>query len=143
MTEEIAGILDGTAQLPRFPEVTADVLTTRYIAGHYMTVSEQKKVWKKGEGPLLERLVEVDEVWAICFRKPPPGWRLLGRFLDKDVFVGLRFIDKPDLAGRYKEVSAEVVGVWDEHFDFEPIRSASLDDYIGHTWVNKDEEDAE
>ncbi len=103
-------------------------------------VSEQKKEWGKNNGPQLERIHGVEEVWAMCYRTPPPGWRLFGRFLAKGVFVGLTLLEKHDLVGKYEEIGKDVISKWKNLFDIDPIKSDNLEDYIGHVWVNRDQE---
>lgn len=141
VTEGISSTLDGTNDTPHFRDVPADVQNTRYSTGHLIKVSEQKKEWGRNKGPHLERIHGADEVWAMCFRTPPPGWRLFGRFLCKDVFVGLVFLEKFDVVKRYEEVGGRVIEEWEKLFNVPPLRSLSLDDYIGHVWMNIDEEE--
>jgi len=102
--------------------------------------SVSRKITKKR--PDIERLYEQDEVWALCVRTPPPGWRLLGRFYRKDVFIALRAWDKRRLAGHYAEASSEVISEWKNRFgDESPLRSEELADYIGFVMRDLDEED--
>jgi hypothetical protein len=129
VTEEISGVLDGGHR--SFPHVAADTLITRFLAGQMLTYSGERRKWgRRGDGPTLERLEGLDEIWTLCFRKPPPGWRLLGRFLEKGVFVGLKLIDKHDLAGNYSSVAGDVINEWERLFNISPLRSASVDDYV-------------
>lgn len=66
-----------------------------FAAGHLVTVSR-----RSAPGVDLEQLEDQDEVWSLCFRRPRPGWRLLGRFLERDVFVGLRLYERHFLRNR-------------------------------------------
>jgi hypothetical protein len=134
--------LDG-ATTADFASAFADVDITRYLSGFDVRVSRQMREWKKDEQPFLEKLVGHDDVWAICLRRPKPGWRLIGRFLAKDVFVGLGMYPKRELmGGRYAVRADEAIVLWNERFPGrEPIRSDALNDYIGYQWTDIDDED--
>ncbi len=141
VTEDIARTLDGTAGTPHFPDAAADVQNAKYSSGYLINVSEQKKEWGKNQGPQLERVHNVDEVWMMCFRTPPPGWRLFGRFLCKDVFVGLILVEKFDVVRKYEETGRQAIADWERILSEDPLRSSDLDDYIGPVWNNLDEEE--
>lgn len=127
VTPHIADLLDGKKLWGVFPDVSADVLIKRYCAGHLVRVS--RKLTKAR--PDVEQIVGHDEVWALCARSPPPGWRILGRFLDAKLFVALRAWDKHQLFGRYAEASQEVITDWGKLFGNQLYRGSSLDDYLG------------
>jgi len=59
-----------------------------FNAGHYVRVSLIGDPSK--QKPDIERLSGLDEAWVMCFRRPLPGWRLFGRFVAKNIFVGNR-----------------------------------------------------
>ena len=72
-----------------------------------------------------------DEVWALCPRKPPPGWRILGRFYERDVFVALRAWDKHRLFSNYALAATEVIEDWRTLFGEQPAhRGTNLTDYL-------------
>lgn len=134
--KEVGDMLD--ASEPYFPRATVEALFARFCAGQFMTVTR-----KKGVRADLERLENVDEVWSMCFRTPRPGGRLLGRFLDRDVFVGLSIHYREDLAGRkYEARAADAVDIWNSKVaPATPVRSNQLSDYLGHTYRDLDEND--
>jgi hypothetical protein len=90
--------------------------------------------------PELERLDELDEVWAMCFRKPAPGWRLFGRFIEKDTFLGLRAFDRHVLANRnsYRTAAADIeLTIWREFCgDTPPHRGGEISDYITGPFID-------
>ena len=136
VTPEIDALLDGHIEGGLFPDYSADRLIAAYTAGWLMTVS-RKKTNKK---PSLEMLEGYDDVWALCARTPKPGWRLLGRFYDKDLFVASRAWDKNALARNYPSAAAEVIGDWKELFGSQqPHRSKSVGDYLGGVFRDVDE----
>lgn len=124
----VADLLDGKRIETGFPDWRADVLVGRFLAGHLLTVSR-----RSAEGVDLERLEGVDEMWALCFRAPAPGWRLFGRFLARDVFVGLRAYDRIVLDGRatYMAYAADTIDDWRVFGRVPPVRSHALSDYLG------------
>ena len=61
-----------------FPHIEADKVIGRYIAGHLSFVTR-----KSAKDADLEQMEGLDDVWALCLRKPRPGYRLLGRFLNR------------------------------------------------------------
>ena len=130
VTPEIDALLDGRVCFGLFPEVAAETLIGTFSAGWLLTVT--RRMPKKKERPDLEQIVDQDEIWALCIRKPPPGWRILGRWYEKNVFIGLRAWDKHKLARHYPKASQEVIDDWQERFGAQPVhRGDKLDDYVG------------
>lgn len=109
VTDEIARLLDGESQFGLFPDPEAEKLIGRFCGGHLLTMSRKKNTRK----PDLERLEGFDEVWALCPRRPPPGWRLLGRFLGKNHLVLLRAWEKGKLAANYDTAAKQVIDDWE------------------------------
>jgi hypothetical protein len=137
VTPQIDALLDGHVLLGVFPTTEAERLIGIYAAGHFVTVS--RKVTK--QRPDMEQLEGFDEVWAICPRRPPPGWRILGRFYDKGVFVGLRAWDKHHLSQHYPQAAAEVIDDWQDLFGAQaPLRSDDLSDYLGEGYRDVDQD---
>jgi hypothetical protein len=128
-----------TTNDPYFPRATAEATMLRFRAGFLITVSRKMGVHK----PDLEKLVGPDEVWVLCFRSPRPGGRLLGRFLEKDIFVGLGIYLREDLGGaEYELAAANAVNQWAALLGpAQPIRSDDLDDYISATYRDMDDDD--
>lgn len=136
VTPEIDALLDGHPQVGLFPEAAAEVLIGKFTAGYLVTVSRRKN----SKRPDVEQLEGFDEIWALCPRKPPPGWRLLGRFESKGVFVALRAWDKTHLAGKYGIAASQVVEDWEELFKSEEPHSAdSVEGYLGGVFIDVDE----
>ena len=136
VTPEVEDLLKGRASRGLFPHVNAELLIGRYAAGHLVTVSRQLTE----ERPNLEQLVGFDEVWALCPRIPRPGWRILGRFYERDVLVLLRPWEKAKLAGHYPEAAAQVISDWERIFgDQPPHRGSDIADYLSGVLKNVDE----
>jgi hypothetical protein len=136
----IGEILDGTDVHTGFPHIEADKVVGRYVAGHLIFVTR-----KSAEDVDLEQLEDLDDVWALCFRKPRPGYRLLGRFLEQDTFVGFRLYDRHTLDGEevYAAKAAEIIDDWKADFgSIEPLRSKDLAAYLsGDLYRDVDQED--
>jgi hypothetical protein len=132
----IDALLDGHVAFGVFPATSAERLIAEFSAGWLLRVSRKRTKWR----PNLEQLEGYDEVWALCPRRPPPGWRILGRFYDKDVFVGLRAWDKGVLYSRYAEAAQEVIEDWNELFGNQPPhRGQGIGDYVSPVWEDIDE----
>jgi hypothetical protein len=134
---EIIDLLNGKASPPGgFPTTEADEVIGRFCAGWFVRVSEKSK---KAD---FERLERLDEVWALCARKPGPGWRILGRFLAPQVFVGLAAFDRRVLgrAENYEALAKGMIDEWGKSLGTrQPFRGAFPNDYLGeHAW-NLDE----
>lgn len=141
VTEAISALLDGGPAGTHFANGQADAQVTNFIAGWSVSISRQKRKWKRNEQPNLVKLAGYDEVWEMCFRKPKPGWRLFGRFLERGVFVGLHLRDKVLLGSDYDEIVGQVIADWEHLFSgMPPIGSADLDDYVGFEWRDIDDE---
>lgn len=112
-----------------FPHQAADKLVGIFIAGQLLLLSQNS-----AEGVDMERLENVDEVWALCFRRPIPGFRLLGRFIEAKVFVGFRLYDRNTLDGiaTYTAFANEVIADWKKAFGTkDPYRTYRLESYVG------------
>ena len=91
----------------------------------------------------LKRLVDVGEIWALAFRKPRSGGqaRLLGRFAEKGIFVGLGAHMRDDMAGnQYEAKAAEAAARWDKEVRFPPLVSGVLGDYLNGNFRDLDDE---
>jgi hypothetical protein len=141
VTPYIDSMLDGKQWATCFPHPFADDLVATYIAGWTVTASPSGDPDIKAD---FKRVRNVDDVWALCFRKPKPGWRALGRFLGRDEFVAVSIHDRHDLAGkRYEEKAREAIVAWHSLLGpTQPVRSADLDDYLGPVVRNEDEENS-
>jgi hypothetical protein len=128
-------MLDGTDQHLGFPERLADRLIGTFIAGHYIRLSQ-----KSARDADLEKLERVDEVWALCFRAPRPGWRLLGRFVVPGVFAGLKLYDRHELGEipTYTTKARGIVTEWNAQIGIEPFRANDLGTYVGGVFRDVD-----
>lgn len=137
-TPAIRSIIAGDPPVKGFPHLCADLIIGRFTAGHYLLISRSS-----ASDCDLEQLEEIDEVWALCFRKPRPGWRLLGRFLEQDTFIGLRLCDRKRLAHRknYGQKASVVIDDWNERFgSLGPLRSDDLSAYLSGYYRDVDQE---
>ena len=138
VTQEICDLLDGKFQSTGFPHFGADALTARYIAGYLVGVSLQGTSAPHVD---LERLKDEDEIWMICFRVPRPGWRLFGRFLERDKFIAIRAYDRHDLPtkGAFHIAAIAMVADWNEIVGMNPVRSGDVGDYLSGVWRDADD----
>jgi hypothetical protein len=120
-------MLDGSDVRLGFPARLADRVIGVFVAGQYLTLSQ-----KSAPDVDMEKLENVDEIWALCFRAPPPGWRLLGRFVEATVFVGLKLYDRHELADikTYTEKANTVITEWNAMLGILPFRASSLGEYV-------------
>jgi predicted glycoside hydrolase/deacetylase ChbG (UPF0249 family) len=141
VTPEIDAMLDGHMHFGAFPQVAADRLIAVFSANWRVTVSTKKTTKKNKNKPDIERLENFDEVWALCARKPTPGWRILGRFYEKHVFIALRAWDKHVLVNRYDEATDEVIKDWNKLFGGQQAHSGKeLADYLGEAYIDVDQQ---
>lgn len=135
VTPQIDALLDGHILFGVFPDREAEVLIGKFSARYLVRVSR-----KKGNSrPDVEQIVGSDEVWAICPRKPKPGWRILGRWYAKDVFVALRPWPKEELFRNYDHAAQEVIDDWKELFGHrEPHRGRDVGDYMSEVYIDVD-----
>ena len=132
VTPEIKEIFDGTKVVPDYPVSAADRRIGAFVAGHLIAASRVKAKRRKRDGNIdVEQIVNVDEVWAFCWRLPRPGHRFLGRFLEQDTLVLLRHANKFQLVNRYEDEGNLVISDWQTKLtDQQPLRSANLSDYL-------------
>jgi len=131
VTPEIDAMLDGYLHKGFFPAVAAETLIGVFTAGQLLVAT--RRMPGKKEAPDLEQVVNgQNEVWALCVRRPRPGWRLLGRWYDRNQFVALRAWDKHHLAGHYEGAVREVIADWASEFGAQsPRQGNELRDYVG------------
>jgi hypothetical protein len=129
VTPEINCMLNGGGKDLGFPERDAETLVGIFSAGWMVTSS-----FKLNDSrPDIERLEGLDEIWAFCLRKPPPGWRLLGRMIEKDKFIALSAWDKHALIGNYGEAARQVEEQWGSLFgQIPPLRGNVVSDYLSN-----------
>jgi hypothetical protein len=64
----IAATLNKDPEVRGFPHLCTDLIVGRFVEGHFLIVSRKSAKYVD-----LEQLEDLDEVWALCFRKPRPG----------------------------------------------------------------------
>jgi hypothetical protein len=134
---EVYDLLDGRLR-GDFPAIETERLIGVFTAGHLLRVSRRKT----SQRPDMEEIVGADEVWALCPRRPPPGWRLLGRWLDKGVFIVLRAWEKGALFPRYPEACKQVIDDWDELLPgVRPHTALEIEDYVGEVYRDVDQQE--
>ena len=132
---DLADLLNGGSS-SHFPVLEWEKLIGAFCAGWTLSVSF-KFTRKRAD---MERLASFDEVWALCPRKPRPGWRVLGRFVQPGCFVALAAWPKGELFGRYDEAAAEVTDRWRQIFgQQEPYRGRVAEEYLTGVCRNVDE----
>lgn len=138
VTPEVDALLDGHVAYGDFPAPEAERLIATFSAGWQVSVS--RKITKRK--PDVEQIVGHDEVWALCPRRPPPGWRILGRLHDSGVFIGIRAFEKHWLARNYGVACAWVIDEWNELLMGEaPYRATDSREYLGGVTKDVDEKD--
>jgi hypothetical protein len=142
VTPKINGILDGhDAEFKHLPLLETEAIIGRFCAGHFIAASLKGDSSQK---PDFERLEGLDEVWAICARKPKM-WqiRIFGSFLSKGTFVAFGFHERVALGIRekYNAKASEIPDLWNEVLG-KCVRhdAESVDDYFGGVCRDVDEQ---
>lgn len=143
LTPAIHRILDGDDDAFSYlPTYETETLIGRFSAGHLVTASLEGN---SDLQPDIEKLIDLDEVWVLCARRPRLAWkqaRLLGRFLDRSIFIGTGFYDRAFMGTRerYHEFASDVPRQWNDLFgETDPYRAKSVEDYLGGVWRDVDE----
>lgn len=138
VTPEVDALLDGHILYGIFPDVSSETLIASFSAGWMITFSQQRTKKK----PQIEKITGADEVWSLCPRKPPPGWRLFGRIYERGVFLVLRAFDKHWLAkNNYAIASSWTIDEWKELFgDRKPYTAPTPELCLGGLIKDVDEE---
>ncbi|MCJ7995317.1 hypothetical protein J5N58_14115 [Rhizobium cremeum] len=142
VTPEINEILDGNdAAFKNLPMVETETIIGRFCAGHFITASLQGNSELK---PDFEKLQGLDEVWAICARKPRM-WqvRIFGRFISKGCFVAFGFHERVVLGIRenYNAKASEVPALWNDVLGTcVRYEAGSVDEYFGGVCRDVDEQ---
>ena len=138
VTAAIAQLLD--APSPPFPRYTTGVSMDTFRAGQLVTVSREAKT-----KPDFKLLQNIDEIWAFSIRKPKDFQaRLLGRFVQKDIFVATEIYLRSALGHptQYHTAAVKVADGWDTITGgIKPLRSTSTKDYLGHQVRDMDQND--
>jgi len=126
--EDINEVLAGDAHQLGYPDPSMGC-RQRFISGIYVTGSMSGD--PDGRKPDFEKLLNVNEVWVMCFRAPRDNqWRLMGRFVGQNSFVGLRLFSRAFLNGEehYHKQAESFARDWPETESF--LSGASIKDYI-------------
>lgn len=138
LSPDVAKLLSGQKNPDAgFPHVSADRDVGRFGRGYIVSVSR-----RQGSRAEFKWLKQHDEAWVYSFRKPPPGWRILGRFARKSWFVGLCYYEREELAdlATYNARISDMIGQWEATFPgVEPHRGKGFEDYLGEMHRNDDE----
>lgn len=143
VTPEVNNILDGADEkFKHLPLLETEAVIGRFCAGHLVTAS---LAGIPDQRPDFERLQDLDEVWALCARRPKM-WqiRIFGRFISKGTFVALGLYERVTLGLRvnYSAVASDIPGIWNETLgNCVRYDADSVDDYFGGVCRDVDEED--
>ena len=123
-----------------FPSHRADGLVARFWAGQLLRFS---LVGNPNErDPDLEKLHTVDEVWALCFRSVRQNqWRLFGRFVEKNTFVGLALHRRSELGStkNYGQRASEIPAEWIRVLgDLSFVRAVTIGEYLSGLVIDVD-----
>jgi hypothetical protein len=127
--EEIDAVLAGDARPLGFTDTKFASCRQLYIAGMFVSGSVNGDPHKRH--PNFERLENVDEVWVMCFRAPHDNqWRLMGRFVEPNKFVGLALFSRRFLNGRihYEKQATEFASRWPTSEKY--FVGTKIEDYI-------------
>jgi len=130
--KEVDDAFTGQAGFIDFADPRFAGLLQRYIAGTYVsgTLHGDPKKYR----PDFERLLNIDEVWVMCFRSPKINqWRLMGRFTQKDEFISLGFYQRGYLDGekKYHSVAQTFLTRWQSLCGGASfLRGSKIQDYI-------------
>jgi len=133
---DVANLLAGRKNpAAGFPHIKADLDLARFCRGFIVSATRREKgkadfKWLKGH----------DEVWVLYIHKPPPGWRIFGRFARKNVFVAFRYYEREELPDNFYAAAQNVIQQWDMKFPgVDPFRGGRFEDYLGDMVRNEDE----
>jgi hypothetical protein len=104
----------------------------RFISGMYVTgslIGDPKSLH-----PDFERLENLPEVWVMCFRAPKSEqWRLMGRFVEFNQFVGLGLFRRQFLDGtkHYHRQAQNFVTHWAQTSGRVPVHvGRTIEEYM-------------
>lgn len=97
-----------------YPGNKGAAFLNRFVSNGRVTVSLSGDKSRWTEDPDMERLQGVDEVWVVRFHEPSRNhWRLMGRFVRQNVFVGLVSHRHNELNGNaYSQRANEFIAEW-------------------------------
>jgi hypothetical protein len=127
--QDIDSALSGNAQILGFADPRFMSCRQRYIGGLLVSGSMAGDPGKKH--PDFERLIGVNEVWVMCFRAPHDNqWRLMGRFVQPNEFLGLALFSRKYLNGKrnYHAQAKNFENNWPTSRSF--FVGSKIEDYI-------------
>jgi hypothetical protein len=139
LSPEIASVLRETENATFDFRELRNVIRS-FLAGHFVTVSLTGAARTKAD---FKRLTGLNEIWTLCSRKPrSEQYRILGRFADKDIFVGLALFDRETLGNRnnYHMLAQTAETEWNRILPGrKPFAGRSVEAYFGGVYRNVDE----
>lgn len=140
VTPEIRDVLDGVRLTAGFPDAEATTVNDRYMVGHLISVSR-----RRGRGAVLKKIEHADAVWSFAYRRPRPGWRLIGRFIERDAFIGLSMKSRSFLGrseNAFTEEAKAIVEVWNRLLPgLDPVRSDDVEELLSPLVWDLDNDD--
>lgn len=128
---------------PTFSTMGVGALIRRFISGQLLSISQKRrprKLFGRNADVDLERLEGPAEVWVLCFRKPRPGYRFVGRFLEKDVLVLFRCYHKDKIGNDYGIAIADITQEWETYFGNQrPCSGNWIDGYMSGAHYDVDQ----
>jgi hypothetical protein len=128
---EINDVLSGRARILDFADPRFGAVIQRYVAGLWVTGTLNGD---PNKAVIFERLLNVDEVWVMCFRAPKINqWRLMGRFVAPNEFTALGLYRRGYLNGdkKYHGIAENFVTRWPHAAGGLGIfRGSKIEDYI-------------
>lgn len=134
-------VLNGNVKGFNCPLVEMERVIAVFSDGYASTVSYSGGLQIKSD---IKKLIEVDEVWAMCARKSPVSAqvRILGRFIEADTFIGMQIYERSRLGffDQYKSLAEAVAAHWKIVFQArDPFRGESASDYVTGNVVDLDD----
>jgi hypothetical protein len=142
VTPELERQLRGEDSSQGFSALGAASVLRQYISGQSLSISQRKRSPKlfKTFNVDLERLENFDEVWVLCLRKPKPGWRFMGRFLEKDLLALFQVFHKDEIGNDYGTAAASLITAWQKYFGTQPpLRGTWIESYLTGSHYDVDE----
>ena len=135
------GLAGTDPALSHLPMVEMELIIATFCAGYRLTASLLGN--PKNKRPQIERLMGLDEVWAVCARTPSRKQvRMFGRFIEPGKFVGLQLHDRKALDDfkTYTRKASSVLGDWSSIFGaLQPFRGSTLQEYLGEQVLDVDQ----
>jgi hypothetical protein len=127
----LRAVMAGAEPMPGFNHGIANSVASRFVRELPLKVGMERA----RDGSDIRRLEGADEVWSLCARYKGPGgkgWRILGRFIERDIFIGLTHAPRICLWPPMEEmIFRDVLQRWERTFPgVEPLRGTTPTDYM-------------